>query len=123
MRIRLARAGLSTILVALITAAAGLAALAAQGTDSQFFDSNGVRIAYADKGAGDPVVLIHGFTGSYARHFQGPGVIDALTAAGYRTIAVDCRGHGESDKPHDPNAYGLEMVADVVRLLDHLHIQ
>ena len=35
------------------------------------FDSNGVQIQYAEKGSGEPVVLIHGFTGSYARHIEG----------------------------------------------------
>jgi alpha/beta hydrolase fold len=37
-------------------------------------------------------------------------------------IALDCRGHGQSDKPHDPKSYGIEMSQDVVRLLDHLGI-
>lgn len=69
-----------------------------------------------------PVVLIHGFTGSYARHWEAPGVIQALDAAGYRVIAMDCRGHGESGKPHDARQYGLEMVGDVIRLVDHLKI-
>jgi pimeloyl-ACP methyl ester carboxylesterase len=86
------------------------------------FDSNGVPIHYADKGGGAPVVLIHGFTGSAARHWGAPGVIQALETAGYRVIAMDCRGHGESGKPHDPSRYGLEMVGDVIRLLDHLRI-
>jgi pimeloyl-ACP methyl ester carboxylesterase len=49
-------------------------------------------------------------------------VIAALDAAGYRVIAMDCRGHGQSGKPHDAGQYGLEMVQDVVRLLDHLHV-
>jgi pimeloyl-ACP methyl ester carboxylesterase len=44
-------------------------------------------------------------------------------ADGYQVIALDCRGHGKSDKPHDPAKYGPEMAADVVRLLDHLKIE
>jgi len=75
-----------------------------------------------DKGHGAPVVLLHGFTGSYARHWEGPGVIQALETAGYRVIALDCRGHGQSGKPRDSSQYGLEMVRDVIRLLDHLKI-
>ena len=39
-----------------------------------------------------------------------------------RVIALDCRGHGKSDKPTDPSQYGIEMVNDVVRLMDHLGI-
>jgi pimeloyl-ACP methyl ester carboxylesterase len=89
---------------------------------AQSFDSNGVQIQYVDQGRGAPVVLLHGFTGSYARHWEGPGVIGALESAGYRVIAMDCRGHGQSGKPHDASQYGLEMVQDVLRLLDHLHI-
>ena len=87
------------------------------------FDSDGVRIHYADRGQGEPVVLLHGFTGSYARHWESPGVIAALRLAGYRVIAMDCRGHGESGKPSGSGDYGLEMVHDVVRLLDHLGIE
>jgi pimeloyl-ACP methyl ester carboxylesterase len=86
------------------------------------FDSNGVRIAYTDRGTGEPVVLLHGFTGSSERHWESPGVIAALETAGYRVIAMDCRGHGQSDKPVDPKQYGLEMVQDVVRLLNLLKI-
>jgi pimeloyl-ACP methyl ester carboxylesterase len=93
-----------------------------QQTGPASFDSNGVKIQYVDRGQGVPVVLLHGFTGSYARHWEGPGVMDALQTAGYRVIAMDCRGHGQSGKPHDASQYGVEMVHDVVRLLDHLHI-
>jgi pimeloyl-ACP methyl ester carboxylesterase len=48
--------------------------------------------------------------------------MDALATAGYRAIAMDVRGHGESGKPHDDHAYGMPMVMDVLRLLDHLVI-
>jgi pimeloyl-ACP methyl ester carboxylesterase len=87
------------------------------------FDSNGVQIQYAERGSGEPVVLIHGFTGSYARHIENPGLMDRLEKAGYRAIAIDCRGHGQSGKPHDDSAYGMEMVRDVIRLMDHLKIE
>jgi pimeloyl-ACP methyl ester carboxylesterase len=43
--------------------------------------------------------------------------------AGFELIAFDCRGHGKSDKPHEQSKYGAEMAEDVVRLLDHLHIE
>lgn len=99
------------------------AANLAQQGELQSFDSNGVQIHYLDRGRGEPVVLLHGLTGSYARHWEAPGVIDALGTAGYRVIAMDCRGHGQSGKPYDPSQYGLEMVRDVVRLLDHLNVE
>jgi len=86
-----------------------------------WFDSAGVPIHYivTGKADGEPVVLIHGFTGSIER--QWPRVIDALKKD-YKVIAMDCRGHGSSGKPHDPKKYGIEMVNDVARLLDHLKI-
>jgi pimeloyl-ACP methyl ester carboxylesterase len=87
-----------------------------------YFDSDSVRIHYYDEGAGDPVVLVHGFA-SNARHNWGDTGWIALLAARYRVLAPDVRGHGLSDKPHDPTAYGYpNMGADVVRLMDRLHI-
>jgi pimeloyl-ACP methyl ester carboxylesterase len=95
----------------------------AQQAGGVSFDSNGVPIHYVDKGRGVPVVLLHGFTGSYTRHWETPGVMAALEKAGYRVIAMDCRGHGQSGKPVDSSQYGLEMVGDVIRLLDHLKVE
>jgi pimeloyl-ACP methyl ester carboxylesterase len=88
---------------------------------SHSFDSGGVRIHYVTLGndGGEPVVLIHGFTGSSE---NWPQVFKVLNKD-YRVIALDCRGHGQSDKPHDAAKYGLEMIEDVVRLLDHLKIK
>ena len=90
------------------------------------FDSDGVRLHYELHGpdAGAPVVLVHGFASDYRLNWVGTRWQEALTTAGYRVIGLDCRGHGESDKPHDPAAYALDlMAADVGRLLDHLHIE
>ena len=90
--------------------------------DDQFFDSNGVKIRYVVEGAGEPVVLIHGFTVDLDANWRAPGLIAEL-AKSHQVIAYDNRGHGKSDKPHDPKKYGMEMVADAVRLLDHLKIK
>lgn len=110
-----------TLFIAAVGAAAP-ASVAQQSAAPLSFDSNGVRIQYVDRGKGSPVLLLHGYTGSYARHFEAPGVMDSLEKAGYRVIAMDCRGHGQSDKPQEPSQYGLEMVRDVTRLLEHLKI-
>ena len=91
--------------------------------ESNFFDSNGVKIHYTDEGRGVPVLLIHGFNGNIDRTWRQRGVIDGLIAAGYRVIAYDNRAHGESDKPLEPEKYGLEMVEDGRRMLDHLEIE
>lgn len=87
----------------------------------RFFDFAGVKIRYIEQGKGEPVVLIHGFSRNIEINWIEPGILDAL-ADDYRVIALDCRGHGKSDKPKGDEAYGLNMVEDVIRLLDHLKI-
>jgi pimeloyl-ACP methyl ester carboxylesterase len=84
--------------------------------------SNGVNLRYIVEGQGPPVVLIHGLTVDSDWQWAEPGIIKAL-AKNYRIIAMDCRGHGKSDKPHEPAVYGIEMVEDVRRLLDHMKIK
>jgi pimeloyl-ACP methyl ester carboxylesterase len=86
-----------------------------------FFNSAGARIHYTVDGQGDPVMLIHGLGLSIATNWAQPGIISAL-AGTYQVIAIDNRGHGQSDKPHDPQKYGSKMVDDVIRLMDHLKI-
>lgn len=104
----------SAILFVLASACPG------QGRDS-FFDSRGVRIHYTIEGRGEPVVLIHGWGVDIQWCWEESGIIAALRDR-YRVIAIDNRGHGRSDKPHDPQQYGMNMVSDVIRLLDHLKI-
>ncbi len=87
-----------------------------------FFDSNGVKIHYTDEGSGEPVVLVHGYGADADNNWRIPGVTQVLKKD-YRVIALDNRGHGLSDKPHDPDMYGVEMVKDIPRLLDHLGIE
>jgi len=89
----------------------------------QTFSSDGVRIGFIDAGEGDPVLLIHGFASSVKDNWRDPGWVDFLSGQGFRVIALDCRGHGESDKLYDPKAYGAAgMAEDARRLLDHLGI-
>lgn len=90
--------------------------------DDQFFDSDGVKIRYTVQGEGEPVVLVHGYTAGIATNWKAPGILDGL-AQDYKVIALDCRGHGMSEKPHDPAKYGPQMAKDVVNLLDHLDIE
>ncbi len=89
--------------------------------DSQFFDSDGVQIHYTDQGAGEPVVLIHGFTSSLER-LERTGLAPRLATSGYRVVSLDVRGHGRSGKPHDSASYGTKTLDDVVALLDHLEL-
>jgi pimeloyl-ACP methyl ester carboxylesterase len=98
-----------------------LAPLAARA-EERSFDSAGVRIRYVVEGKGQPVVLVHGFTANVESNWVASGILPAL-AKQYQVIALDDRGHGKSDKPHDPKAYGMRMIEDVVRLLDHLKLR
>lgn len=92
--------------------------------EDSFFHSNGVKIRYVTAGEGVPVVLIHGWMGDAAMWGKdSSGNAKPTPPAGFRVIAMDCRGHGKSDKPHDASKYGAEMALDVVRLLDHLRIK
>ncbi len=91
------------------------------------FTSGGLNIAYDDitpsGGASGTVVLVHGFATSRAENWRRLGWYGAFERKGYRTVALDLRGHGESDKPHDPEAYGRDaLLADIVGLMDHLEL-
>ncbi len=90
----------------------------------QSFDSDGVRISYLDEGEGEPILLIHGFASNVAANWIDPQWVRTLTQAGRRVIALDNRGHGESDKLYEPERYcAPEMAEDARRLLDHLGIE
>lgn len=89
----------------------------------QTFQSDALRIAFTDQGDGDPVLLIHGFASNIRTNWADPGWISLLKREGYRVVAIDNRGHGASDKPHDVASYALRhMVDDARALLDHLGI-
>jgi pimeloyl-ACP methyl ester carboxylesterase len=86
------------------------------------FKFRGVKIVYATRGKGEPVVLIHGWLGSAGLNWELPGISAAL-AKDFHIIEMDVRGHGLSDKPKKAELYGEELVEDVNRLLDHLRIK
>jgi pimeloyl-ACP methyl ester carboxylesterase len=87
-----------------------------------FVINRGVRIHYESIGNGPALVMHHGTFGS------GPdwidwGYVDALKMD-HQVILIDSRGHGQSDKPHDPEAYDLALRAsDVLAVLDELGLQ
>jgi pimeloyl-ACP methyl ester carboxylesterase len=92
----------------------------------QFFEHDGFRIAFIDSPSadgGDPVLLIHGFASSVAVNWANPGWVKTLNDAGYRVIALDNRGHGQSHKSYEPSDYvPAVMAGDAAALLDHLGI-
>jgi len=86
------------------------------------FDSDGVPIRYQVYGEGEPIVLVHGFASSIQGNWANTGWVETLAPL-RQVIALDCRGHGESGKPHDPESYGTEMSDDVMRLMDHIGVE
>jgi pimeloyl-ACP methyl ester carboxylesterase len=93
----------------------------------RFTTSDGVAIAVHrfEPDTVDPdlplVVLQHGFAADTRANWVVPGIVDALRAAGRRVMSVDARGHGVSDKPHDPASYGEgRMSRDLIELFDSL---
>jgi len=90
-------------------------------TEDKYATLAGVKIRYIDVGKGEPIVLLHG-GGSNLDTWVTSGVVANLSKD-FRVIAFDARGHGKSDAPHDPKAYGREQALDVVRLLDALKLK
>lgn len=91
------------------------------------FRFEGIEIAYIDEGPREqralPVLLIHGFASNIDMNWVSTGWVKDLTAAGYRVVALDNRGHGKSQKLYDLDSYGAPIMAeDARRLLDHLGI-
>lgn len=85
-----------------------------------FFENGGLRLAFLDEGEPDApaVLLLHGFASSVRVNWVEPGWVETLRGAGYRVLAFDHRGHGESGKPRDPASYAPErMVGDARALL------
>jgi pimeloyl-ACP methyl ester carboxylesterase len=87
-----------------------------------YVNNGGVRIHYEVEGSGPPLVLEHGFTDSIGSWRQF-GYVDGLKDD-YRLILIDARGHGASDKPHEPAAYEMARRAgDVVAVLDEVGVE
>ncbi|MGH9871273.1 MAG: alpha/beta fold hydrolase [Pyrinomonadaceae bacterium] len=91
-----------------------------------YFKASGVTIRYISVGKGETIVLLHGFAANAEMWENNPIAktkVFSELAKDFHVVAMDCRGHGKSDKPHDPKMYGKEMVKDVIRLLDHLKVK
>uniref|UniRef100_H2L852 AB hydrolase-1 domain-containing protein n=1 Tax=Oryzias latipes TaxID=8090 RepID=H2L852_ORYLA len=80
----------------------------------------GVRSHFVEMGCGPPVLLCHGFPESwYSWRFQIP----ALAAAGFRVLALDMKGYGESTAPPDIEEFSQEQLCkDLITFLDKMAI-
>jgi pimeloyl-ACP methyl ester carboxylesterase len=93
-----------------------------EATVMPYANNQGIRIHYEVEGKGPPLLLQHGATGSL-EDWRDIGHVEALEDD-FRLVIVDARGHGGSDKPHDPAAYTMRLMAsDVVAVLDDLSIE
>jgi pimeloyl-ACP methyl ester carboxylesterase len=86
-----------------------------------YAQNQSVRIHYEVEGGGPPILLAYGLLGSVTL-WRETGYIDRLKDEA-TVIAFDARGHGRSDKPHEPEAYTREALAgDVVAVMDALDL-
>jgi non-heme chloroperoxidase len=86
---------------------------------SYFTNSDGIRLSYQDFGDGPTVLLVAGWSldATMWEH-----QVEALTAAGYRCVAMDRRGHGRSDEPG--TGYDIDTLADdLAALIEHLDLR
>lgn len=87
-----------------------------------YVSNQGVQIYYEVEGHGPDLILLHGFTGSI-ESWKWTGYTQVLSED-YRLILVDARGHGHSEKPHDPQAYSPQlMTSDIIAVLDDLKVE
>lgn len=87
----------------------------------EFVNTNGIRMAVYEQGTGPAVILVHGFP---ELAFSWRHQLPALASAGFRAIAPDMRGYGQTDKPHGVAAYrATELIADLTGLLDSLGLE
>lgn len=85
------------------------------------YAADGTRLATYTWGELDApvVVIVHGFASNVRDNWVLTGWVRELTRAGYRVLALDQRGHGNSDKPHEPDAYAIRtLVSDVETVMD-----
>jgi len=83
--------------------------------------ANEIHLHFVEQGEGPHILLCHGFPELWhSWRFQLP----ALSSAGFRAVAVDMRGYGQSDRPEAIDQYTLfHLVGDMVGLLDALGAQ
>jgi len=89
--------------------------------EPHFIETNGIRMAVYEQGQGEPVIFLHGFPElAFSWRFQLP----ALAGAGFRAIAPDQRGYGQTTVPPEVDDYHIDcLIADITGLLDALEFE
>jgi len=81
-------------------------------------ETNGIQMHFVEQGQGPLVMLCHGFPESW---YSWRHQLQALASAGFRAVAPDMRGYGQSERPEEIDKYTLlHLVGDMVGLLDAL---
>lgn len=84
--------------------------------------ADGTRIAFDVCGKGAPLLLLHGL-GDSRTSWTSAGYTKALVSAGHRVVLIDARGHGDSDRPTEIDAYsGRNIMADLSAVLEALEL-
>lgn len=78
---------------------------------------DGTALAFERHGEGPAIVLVHGFGSSRVQNWKSTGWYGGLMGAGFAIVAMDCRGHGDSGKPHEDAAYGHDRMAEDVAVV------
>lgn len=92
-----------------------------EATTERFASLDAVELAVHRLGKGRPVVLLHGLFSDANTNWMRFGHAQRLADAGFEAIMPDLRAHGQSDKPHDPNAYPKDvLVRDAQALIRYL---
>jgi pimeloyl-ACP methyl ester carboxylesterase len=85
---------------------------------------DGARVYFEDEGGDGAAVILHDGFADSVQDLREWGLADTLASEGFRVVFADHRGHGRSDKPHDPAAYAMLLrVADALAILDRLGIE
>ena len=87
-----------------------------------FVERNGIKTHYQVEGKGPAIVMLYGFMG-VMDYWYKYSYVDSLKQD-YQLVIIDLRGHGKSDKPHDPELYLMkEFTADIIAIMDKLEIE
>jgi len=108
--------------ISLLTIVLLFSGIASSAQTKYFTSFDDTKIAYTDEGEGKPILLIHGFINT-GKSWDNTELKKDLLAKGYRVIVPDLRGNGDSDKPHDDDAYSQDAeVIDLMFLMVELKL-